>query len=135
MTVTKTLIVIGCLFVAPVAWNLLPTGMHAGAQPPKGRQKWEYGTLTQVFPKAQPSYRITWRTGKKRLVAESKTALEGVSKVYKGLAGRDLGKDEKAPFGALLDRIGQDGWELVTYMPEPGPEGNTQTWTFKRPVP
>jgi hypothetical protein len=79
------------------------------------------------------AYRLTWRTGKKRLVSESKTP--DVSKLYKDLAGHDLGKDEKAPFGALLDRIGQDGWELVTYAVEPGPEEYLQTWTFKRPVP
>ena len=135
MTRTKTLVVIGCLVAAAAAWHLLSTARRAGAQPPRGRQKWEYATLIQVFPKAQPAYRGIWRTGKKRLVAETRDIFEGVSRIYKDLAGHDLGKDEKAPFGALLDRIGHDGWELVTYAPQPSPEGNTETWTFKRPVP
>ena len=141
MTLTKTLFVIGCLFAAAVAWNLLPTATHAGAEPPKGRQKWEYATLAEVsapaFPPAQASYRLAWRTGKKGLIMESQTRQEGISKLYKDLAGHDLGKDEKAPFGALLDRIGQDGWELVTLFRggTPGQGGDTQTWTFKRPVP
>jgi hypothetical protein len=132
MTKTKTLIVIGCLLVAGVVWNRLPIATHAGAERPKGVQKWEYATLTQVFPpRAVDPYHVTWRTGKQRLEAKTRTAQEGVASLNQQLRGTDLGG--RPPFGALLDRIGQEGWELVTYT-ERGPEGNTQTWTFKRPV-
>jgi hypothetical protein len=47
------------------------------------------------------------------------------------------GKDEEASLGILLDRIGQDGWELVSHsMTEVTGDfpKTVQTWTFKRPA-
>jgi hypothetical protein len=121
------------LVAASVAWHLLPATTHAGAEPPKGRQKWEYASLIEFLPPAQTPYRLVWRTGKQRLVVESKNIPEGLSKLHKALGGADLGDKEETPrFLILLDRIGQDGWELVTHTHLPP---DTQTWNFKRPAP
>jgi hypothetical protein len=118
MTQTKTLFVIGCLFAVAVAWHLLPTRIQAGAEPPKGRQKWEYATLIEANPPAPASYSLIWRTGKTRLVAQSKDPQVALSALIKELGGEALGgKDERSPVGVLLDQIGQDGWELVTHLP------------------
>jgi hypothetical protein len=136
MTRTKTLAVIGCLVAAAVACNLLPAARHAGAQPPRARQKWEYATLFEFYTADPPCYRLVWRTGKKRVEVEAKAVAEGISKLNKALGVADLGgKDVQVPFGVLLDRIGQDGWELVTHSPSFPRWDNSQSWIFKRPAP
>jgi len=137
MTLTKMFLVIGCLVAATLAWNLLPTARHAGAQQAKGRQKWEYATLSEFYTADPATYRLVWRTGKKRVEVETKTVPEGISKFNKALGVDDLGgKEGKAvPFGRLLDRIGQDGWELVTHSPSLPRWDNSQSWIFKRPAP
>jgi hypothetical protein len=135
MTLTKTLVVIGSLVAATVAWNLLSTARNAGAQPAKGTQKWEYATLFEFYTPDPATYRLIWRTGKKRVEVETKTIPEGISKLNKALGVGDLGgKDVQAPFGVLLDRIGQDGWELVTHSPSFPRWDNSQSWIFKRPA-
>jgi hypothetical protein len=136
MTLTKMLLLIGCLVAATVAGNLLPIGLDARAQAPRATQKWEYATLFEFYTADPATYRLVWRTGKKRVEVEAKTIPEGISKLNKalGVAGPG-GKDVQAPFGALLDRIGQDGWELVTHSPSFPRWDNSQSWIFKRPAP
>ena len=134
MNRTKTLVVIGCLLTAALAWNLLSPEMNAGAQPARIVQKWEYATLSSDEP-IGPDYGsiATWTTGKKILGArwEKEAELHPFSKLNKDLGG----KEEHASLGVLLDRIGQDGWELTSHTRTEGPRKITQTWTFKRPVP
>jgi hypothetical protein len=135
MTRTKTLVPIGRLFAAVVAWYLLFPVMHADAQPAKIRQKWEYATLSAVYDAQSIA---TWDTGKTTLKAEYDNAaqLHPFSKLNKNLGG----KEERGSLVVLLNRIGQDGWELVSHTRTQGPTGVvgqrvTETWTFKRPVP
>jgi hypothetical protein len=59
-----------------------------------------------------------------------KFLLECVSKLYKELGGAE----DSANVGQLLDRIGQNGWEMVTHSKAVGQRSSTQTWTFKRPA-
>ena len=133
MTQRKTLALIGCLFAAVVAWNLLFPVMKAGAQPVKVGQKWQYGTLAYEEP-IGPDYGsiTTWTTGKKILGArqEKEAQPHPFSKLNNDLGG----KEQHASLGVLLDRIGQDGWELVSHTRTEGPRRITQTWTFKRPA-
>jgi hypothetical protein len=133
MNQTKTLVLIGCLLAAVVAWNRLPPVTNAGAQPAKVGQKWEYATLSYEAP-IGPDYGsiATWTTGKKTLGArwEKEAQPHPFSKLNKDLGG----KEEHASLGVLLDRIGQDGWELASHTRAEGPRRITQTWAFKRPV-
>ena len=136
MTLTKMLLLIGCLVAATVAGNLLPSALDARGQPPKGRQKWEYATLSEFYTPQPAYYRLIWRTGKRRVEVEANNIPEGISKFNKALGGDGRGaKDVQVPFGVLLDRIGQDGWELVTHSPSLPRWDNSQSWIFKRPAP
>ena len=133
MRQTKTLVLIGCLFATVVAWHLLSPVMNAGAQPAKVGQKWEYATLSYEEPIGGNYGSIaTWTTGKKILGArqEKEAQPHPFSKLNNDLGG----KEQHASLGVLLDRIGQDGWELVSHTRTEGPRRITQTWTFKRPV-
>src|SRR5262249_22504407 len=90
MSQTKTLVRIGCLLAAVVAWNLLSPVMDAGAQPVKVGQKWEYATLAYEEP-IGPDYGsiATWTTGKKILGAkwEKESQPHPFSKLNKDLGG------------------------------------------------
>jgi hypothetical protein len=133
MNRTKTFSLIGC-FLAPVlVWVFLTPLMNARAQQVKLVQRWQYATLAFEEP-IGPDYGsiATWTTGKKILGAkwEKESQPHPFSKLNKDLGG----KEEHASMGVLLDRIGQDGWELVSHNRTEGPRRITQTWTFKRPV-
>jgi hypothetical protein len=133
VTQKKTLVLICCLFAVVVAWNLLSPVRNASAQPVKVGQKWAYATLSYEDPIGPEFGSIaTWITGKKILGARWKKEAQThpFSKINKDLGG----KEEHASLGVLLDRIGQDGWELVSHTSTEGPRRITQTWTFKRPV-
>jgi len=128
----NTLVLIGCLISVLAAWNLLSPVQNAHAQPPKAGPKWEYGTLEYYEPTAGIGSHVIWTTGKKIMGAKSeKFLLECVSKLNKDLGG----KEETAGLGVLLDRIGEDGWELVTHTRAATQMNVTQIWTFKRQLP
>jgi hypothetical protein len=131
MTQMKTLALIGCLFAGVVAWNLLSPLMNACAQAFKVGQKWEYAVLFYHDDRDFGSY-ATWTTGKKNLGAQRKKEEEPppFSKLFKDLGGKEKGGSK----AELLDLIGQDGWELVSYTRTEEARSRTETWTFKRPV-
>ena len=132
---SKTLI--ACMFSALfLTANLLSPASKAAAQPPKVTQKWEYATLSyqEAVNGGAVGSSLSWRTGKKTYHAgfEDGQPLPFV-KLNKELGG----KEDSVSLGALLDRIGQDGWELATHAMTIAPKGTAmilQTWTFKRPV-
>lgn len=131
MTRTKTLLTIGCLLAVLVTGNLLWPMMNAEAQAPKARQQWEYATLSSEHGDRHAS--ATWSTGKKTLHATWEAGKDQplpLSKLNKDLGG----KEKDAHEGVLLDRIGQDGWELVCHTRTEGRPRDIQTWTFKRPA-
>src|SRR5262245_60946778 len=114
MTQTKSFMMIGCLLAAGATWLLFRDAVHA--EPSRGMPKWEYASLIETLPPAQTPYSLVWRTSKKRLVIESKTIPDGLSRLNMALGGPDLGNNTETPrFMTVLDRIGQDGWELVTH--------------------
>jgi hypothetical protein len=133
MTQTKALLVIGCLSAAVVvaAQHLSPAA-SAAKEPPWAAQKWAYATLFYDEP-IGPDYGsiATWTTGKKILGARwEKDKAHPFSKLNKDLGG----KEPEASIGVLLDRIGQEGWELVSHSRTEGVRRITQTWTFKLPA-
>jgi hypothetical protein len=129
---TKTVLLIGCVCVAVTAGGLFWPARGPGAEPPKGGQKWEYAALEYEEPADTVGSRVLWTAGQKVLGGRSeKFLLECVSKLNKELGG----KEETANVGVLLNRIGQAGWELVTYARVAGQRGVTHTWAFKRPAP
>src|SRR5207249_23645 len=99
--------------------------------PPKTGLKWEYATLSYDEPITDYGSIATWTTRKKILGARwEKDQPHPFDKLNKDLGG----KEEAASIGVLLDRIGQDGWELATHAVRTTPHRKIQTWTFKRPV-
>jgi hypothetical protein len=105
---------------------LLPAN-RVGAQAAKVRPKWEYASLVVTDTAAA----LHWRAGKTTLDGSGDVLKpdlsRGVNEVYRRLGG----KDESPTLGMLLDLIGQDGWEMVSYTRPPG----VQTWMFKRALP
>jgi hypothetical protein len=102
----------------------------AVAQPPKagrpeaaGRKKWEYKILN--------GYALL------KLVSEDNEGKKVVAKLLKG-EGADAGPPDDGPIVVFaLNKLGDDGWELVTC---PQPNGRTWiigakdgAWVFKRP--
>jgi hypothetical protein len=121
----------GASVAAVVALAFLQPAFRAEAQPPRAAPKWEYATLEYHEPIADVGADVSWIAGKVAKGAKSEKYLfECLTKLNKELGGQE----EKADIGVLLDRIGQDGWELVTHTRADGPGGASRTWTFKRPA-
>jgi hypothetical protein len=107
-----------------IAQTLLPKS-SAAAQAPKARQQWEYASL--VF--GDTALDLHWQAGKTTLVSPGNVKKPDPDRSINALYQQLGGKQEATTLGALLDLIGQDGWELVTYAHPPG----AQSWMFKRP--
>ena len=136
MTYGKTLI--ACMFTAVfLTVSLHSPATKAAAQLPKVEQKWEYATLSyQELVNGAVGISLSWRTGKKTFHAGFQMDQPSpFAKLNKELGG----KEDSVSLGALLDRIGQDGWELATHAMTIAPNALGtpmifQIWTFKRPV-
>jgi hypothetical protein len=116
---------------AALTGGLWWSALRAEAQPPKVGQKWEYASLEYEEPASEVGSRILWTSGKKVHGGRSeKFLLECVSKLNKELGGGE----DSANIGQLLDRIGQNGWELVAHTKAGAQRSVTQLWTFKRPA-
>ena len=106
----------------------------ADARKPQRFRRWEYATLNYIENDAGSV--AAWINQKQRITAKSKTKHhESLTKINKELGG----KEEVGIFDVciLLNRIGQDDWELVTHtrtIDAPTKGTQTFTWTFKRPV-
>jgi hypothetical protein len=116
-----------------VALSGLP---QASAQAPKPT-KWQFATLT-FEESASRDYGSTarWEAGSKLIVVVwDRDRPHPFISLNKQLGG----PEPNARIGTLLDRIGQDGWELVSHTSTPNsaqsPAATTQTWSFKRPAP
>jgi hypothetical protein len=96
----------------------------AVAQAAKARQQWEYASL--VIGDAAGD--VDWQTGKTTRRSPGDVTKpdpsRGVNELYRQLGG----KEQSPTLGVLLNQIGQDGWEMVSYTRPPG----VQTWMFKR---
>jgi hypothetical protein len=123
---------IGSLFASAAAGSLFCPAPWAGAEGPKLRQKWQYATLYYHGSRDEPKYdSVKWTAGKTVLEASSEKApLECISRLNKDLGG----KEETASIAVLLDRIGQDGWEMLTHTSSHGAY-DVHHWEFKRPIP
>ena len=142
MTQMRTLVMLAFLLAAVVVVGNLPHAANmASAGPPKDRQKWEYATLSYYSPKPGRlalsalvnGSNARWTAGKQSFEAGfEKDQPEPVlfSKLNKDLGGRE----GTAGLGMLLDRIGENGWELATHAITTGPTSTIQVWTFKRPA-
>ncbi len=103
--------------------SLIPSTGAAG-QAAKTRQVWEYASLVV----GDTAVDVHWSTGKTTLTSPgdvTKPDLDrSVNEVYPKLGG----KEKNATLGMLLNLIGQDGWEMVSYAHPSG----AQVWMFKR---
>lgn len=125
--VTPLLLITSVVVLATTCWQQCDFTNNAVAQVPKGRQGWEYATL-YMGDASVPQ--IVWGTGKVTVASSepniSRDQAPGINELYRKLGG----KKETATTGMLLDHIGQDGWELVSYTRSSG----SQNWIFKRPA-
>ena len=114
------------LLIVLIAFAIIWSFKRVEAQVPKGHQTWEYATL-YLGDASVPQ--TVWYTGKTTITstekALSRDTTVGVNELYHKLGG----KEETATLGVLLNHIGQDGWELVTYSRS----SDSQHWAFKRP--
>jgi len=121
---TMPLILVCTVAVIATGASLLSSGALAQGQ--KVRQQWEYANLV-IGDQAE---QVLWQAGK--------TTLGTVGDATKPQSGRGLddlfhqmgGKEANPTLGMVLNLIGQDGWEMVSYARPPG----VQTWVFKRSI-
>jgi len=94
---------------------LLATGT-AVVQPAKPRPAWEYGSL--VF--GETALDLHWQAGKTVLETPGDVIKRdpgpSINELYRKLGG----KEENPTLGIILNLIGQDGWELVSFTRPPG---------------
>ena len=119
---SSLLLLVGTAALVALTGPSLHSTNYAGAQAPKARPHWEYAHL--VF--GDTAAEIQWHTGKTTLRnnATKPDANRSIDELY-----RQLGGTEQSPtLGVLLNLIGDEGWEMVSYARPPG----VQTWVFKR---
>jgi hypothetical protein len=90
-----------------------------GSTTEKKPAKWEYGSLTFT------SETNTWATGAESIHADDSEEL------LKKLGGK-VARKQLTHIPALLDLLGQKGWELVQVDSHPGRA--TEAYFFKRPA-
>ena len=118
------LLLVGTLALAVLTGqSLLPTS-SATAQGPKARQQWQYASL--VIDDAAVG--IHWQAGKTTLSSPGDVTKPDLSRSVKDLCRQLGGKEESLTLGTLLNLIGQDSWEMVSYAHTRG----AQIWMFKR---
>ena len=105
------------------AHALLPTS-SAGAQVPKARPSWEYASLVW----ADTALDMHWQDGKRTFRSGGDVTKSddkrSINELYRQLGG----KEQSPTLGTLLNLVGQDGWEMVSYARTSG----AQIWMFKR---
>jgi len=102
---------------------LLPMS-SAVAQGAKARQQWEYASLIVE----DLALDMHWQAGKTTLSSGGDVLKpddkRSVNELYRQMGG----KEQDPTLGMLLNLVGQDGWELVSYTHPSG----AQLWMFKR---
>lgn len=96
---------------------LLAFGCGRGSK--NGTTKWKYGSL--IFT----SETNTWATGTESIHADDP------EKLIKKLGGK-VARNQLTHIPALLDLLGQKGWELVDV--DSHPDRATEAYFFKRPA-
>lgn len=114
------------LGVAGMTGQVILSGDIALAQPAKVRHQWGYASL--VIGDAAGD--VHWQTGNTTKSSQGDVTKpdpsRGINELYRQLGG----KEQNPTFGMLLDVIGQEGWEMVSYTRPSG----IQTYIFKRPT-
>jgi hypothetical protein len=96
----------------------------SAARTTKTRPQWEYAHLVLGDTAAD----IYWQTGKATVSSAGDVTKPDPSRSIAALYAQLGGQEENPNLGALLNLIGRDGWEMVSYTRPPG----VQTWWFKR---
>jgi hypothetical protein len=123
LTLPLLLLVCTLAVVVVSAQSLLRTN-SAAAQVPKAPTHWEYASLVIGDAAAD----IDWLAGRTMLKGLGDVARPDLDRSVQSLFRQLGGKGENANLGMLLNLIGRDGWEMVSYSRPPG----AQTWMFKR---
>jgi hypothetical protein len=119
-----------------ITWCLLCLAALSMAPSPAAAQvkaKWQYAVLSFEESASRDYGSVArWTAGSKILaVTWGRDQPHPFMSLNKQLGG----PEPNATLGVLLDRIGQDGWELVSHTSVPNnaqSTSTTQTWTFKR---
>jgi hypothetical protein len=102
-----------------LAGSLTPP--QAAGQEPK-KAKWEYCKFTIIGNKGTNKVRWTLTTGKEKVEAAS----------LKDLGEKLKMKDSPTVNLAVLDHLGEDGWELVSYTANETPMFSNDAYMLKR---
>jgi len=97
------------------------------AQTPKNGARWEYAEFT--FGATMTSFSVIWTAGDS-LVTVMKDQQQGRPDVIRMFGLRE---NPKALVQAVLNALGEQGWELVTVLGPP-PSGGSKTYYFKRRI-
>jgi hypothetical protein len=118
------LLLVGTVALIVLTGPSLLSPKSTGAEAPKARTQWEYAHLILGDTAAD----VHWQAGKTTLSSSGDVnkpdPTRSIDELYQKLGG----KEPKPTLGVILDQIGQDGWEMVSYVRPPG----VQTWMFKR---
>jgi len=109
--------------VVPAAPSFLPPG-RAAAQAPNARPQWEYASLVIGDAAAD----VQWQAGGTTLTGPGDVTRPDLDRSVKELYRQLGGRSESPTLGMLLNLIGRDGWEMVSYAHTRG----AQVWMFKR---
>jgi len=123
MTIPLFLVAGIAAFVVGIGPSFLARS-NVDAQAPKGRQQWEYAHLVLGDTAAD----LNWQNGKTTVSAgdvNKPDPTRSIEALYRQLGG----KEPDPTLGVLLNLIGQEGWEMVSYSRPSG----VQAWVFKRP--
>jgi hypothetical protein len=123
LTIPLLLLVWTLGLAAMTGQAILPTN-KALAQAPKARQKWEYASL--MFEDAAMD--LHRRAGKTTLDSPGSVTTPDPDRSIEELYRQMGGKEHNPTLGMLLNLIGQDGWEMVSFTHPSG----VQIWVFKR---
>ena len=96
------------------------------AQGPKAPPKWHYATLVI----GDSAVDIYWSDGKTKLESPGNVTKPNLDRSLGELYPQLGGKDANPTLGMLLNLIGENGWEMVSYAHTSA----AQVWMFKRPL-
>jgi len=96
----------------------------ATAQAPHAGPRWEYATLVL----GDAAVDLNWQAGETSFTGPGDVNKPDLSRSVKVLYRQLGGQDQDPTLGMLLNIIGRNGWEMVSYAHPSG----AQVWMFKR---